>query len=103
MPVSGLLSNWVSSARWLQEKELMLRSKNWLLPMEPIPSSSVSRLMYSMERALLKISSFRLAVRIMRVIVALGLCAEARVEEYQANSKTPIMTMPQGIASFKAW
>ncbi|KAI4275362.1 MAG: hypothetical protein L6R38_005883 [Xanthoria sp. 2 TBL-2021] len=42
-------------------------------------------------------------VRIMRVIVALGLCAEARVEEYQANSKTPIMTMPQGIASFKAW
>lgn len=56
-----------------------------------------------MERALLRVSFFHLAVRIMRVIVALGLCAEAGVEEYQANSKTHIMTMPQGIASFKAW
>ncbi|KAI4145643.1 MAG: hypothetical protein L6R39_003737, partial [Caloplaca ligustica] len=42
-------------------------------------------------------------VRIMRVIVALGLCAESGVEEYKANSKTEIMTIPQGISSFKTW
>ncbi|KAI4182951.1 MAG: hypothetical protein L6R41_005685 [Letrouitia leprolyta] len=42
-------------------------------------------------------------VRIMRVIVALGLCAESKVEKYKANSKTKIMTIPQGISSFKAW
>ncbi|KAL9052380.1 MAG: hypothetical protein Q9206_004329 [Seirophora lacunosa] len=42
-------------------------------------------------------------VRIMRVIVALGLCAETGVEEYKANQKTGIMTIPQGISSFKAW
>ncbi|KAL8846669.1 MAG: hypothetical protein Q9221_008255 [Calogaya cf. arnoldii] len=48
-------------------------------------------------------SSSSIAVRIMRVIVALGLCTETGVEEYTANSKTEIMTIPQGISSFKSW
>lgn len=43
------------------------------------------------------------AVRIMRVIVALGLCAESGIETYKANTKTKIMTIPQGISSFKTW
>ncbi|KAL8942690.1 MAG: hypothetical protein Q9211_001288 [Gyalolechia sp. 1 TL-2023] len=42
-------------------------------------------------------------VRIMRVIVALGLCVESGVEEYRANSKTKIMTVAQGVSSFKTW
>ncbi|KAL8691268.1 MAG: hypothetical protein Q9218_003470 [Villophora microphyllina] len=42
-------------------------------------------------------------VRIMRVIVALGLCTESGANGYKANSKTQIMTIPQGIASFKSW
>ncbi|KAL8990663.1 MAG: hypothetical protein Q9169_008069 [Polycauliona sp. 2 TL-2023] len=42
-------------------------------------------------------------VRVMRVVVALGLCAEIGEEEYQANSKTNIMTVSQGIYSFKSW
>ncbi|KAL8832258.1 MAG: hypothetical protein Q9170_004946 [Blastenia crenularia] len=41
--------------------------------------------------------------RIMRVIVALGLCAELGIEEYQANAKTKMMTTSQGITSFKFW
>ncbi len=39
----------------------------------------------------------------MRVITALGLCAEVGVENYAANSKTEIMTLPQGSTSFKVW
>ncbi|KAL8884933.1 MAG: hypothetical protein Q9215_007128 [Flavoplaca cf. flavocitrina] len=42
-------------------------------------------------------------VRIMRVVTALGLCAEVGFENYQANLKTEIMTVPQGISSFKSW
>ncbi|KAL8950891.1 MAG: hypothetical protein Q9222_003108 [Ikaeria aurantiellina] len=42
-------------------------------------------------------------VRIMRVIVALGLCTQTEIEEYAANEKTKIMTVPQGISSFKSW
>ncbi|KAI4168723.1 MAG: hypothetical protein LQ343_006159 [Gyalolechia ehrenbergii] len=42
-------------------------------------------------------------VRIMRVVVALGLCTEVGVDKYRANSKTTIMTIPQGISSFKTW
>ncbi|KAI4239065.1 MAG: hypothetical protein LQ349_000642 [Xanthoria aureola] len=48
-------------------------------------------------------ADFVLLVRIMRVVVALGLCDEAGVNEYKANSKTKIMTTPQGISSFKSW
>ncbi|KAI4224907.1 MAG: hypothetical protein L6R36_004307 [Xanthoria steineri] len=48
-------------------------------------------------------SSSSVAVRIMRVVVALGLCDEAGVNEHKANSKTKIMTTPQGISSFKSW
>ena len=44
-----------------------------------------------------------LAARIMRVLTAIGLCAEAGVAAYTANSKTKIMTLPQGITSFKTW
>ena len=44
-----------------------------------------------------------LVARIMRVITALGLCAEIGVGQYAANSKTEIMTTPQGITSFKVW
>ena len=39
----------------------------------------------------------------MRVITALGLCAEGGLGKYAANSKTTIMTVPQGITSFKFW
>ncbi len=39
----------------------------------------------------------------MRVITALGLCAEVGVEKYAANSKTEIMTLPQGSTTFKVW
>lgn len=39
----------------------------------------------------------------MRVITALGLCAEIGVGKYAVNSKTTIMTLPQGITSFKVW
>lgn len=39
----------------------------------------------------------------MRVVVALGLCDEAGLDEYKANPKTKIMTTPQGISSFKSW
>lgn len=39
----------------------------------------------------------------MRVITALGLCAEVGAGRYAANSKTTIMTVPQGITSFKFW
>ncbi|KAL9038359.1 MAG: hypothetical protein Q9180_003190 [Flavoplaca navasiana] len=42
-------------------------------------------------------------VRIMRVVTALGLCAEVGFEYYQANPKTEIMTVPQGSSSFKSW
>ncbi|CAD6592881.1 MAG: hypothetical protein ASARMPRED_006771 [Alectoria sarmentosa] len=44
-----------------------------------------------------------LVARIMRVITALGLCAEVGVGMYVANSKTTIMTVPQGITSFQFW
>ncbi|KAL8941855.1 MAG: hypothetical protein Q9216_001999 [Gyalolechia sp. 2 TL-2023] len=37
------------------------------------------------------------------ILLAVGLCAESGVEEYRANSKTKIMTIPQGISSFKTW
>lgn len=47
-------------------------------------------------------SGFATAVaRIMRAITALGLCAEVGVAKYAANSKTTVMTIPQGITSFK--
>ena len=42
-----------------------------------------------------------LVARIMRAITALGLCTEVDVGKYAANSKTTVMTMPQGITSFK--
>lgn len=48
-------------------------------------------------------SSSPVAVRVMRVVVALGLCDEAGLNEYNANPKTKIMTTPQGISSFKSW
>lgn len=44
-----------------------------------------------------------LVARIMRVMTALGLCAEVDVGRYAANSKTTIMTVPQGITSFQFW
>ena len=50
-----------------------------------------------------KIGFLLLVARIMRVITALGLCAEVGVETYAANSKTAIMTLPQGTTSFKFW
>lgn len=42
-------------------------------------------------------------IRIMRVMTALGLVAEVGAGQYAANSKTKIMTVPQGITSFKFW
>ncbi|KAL8962474.1 MAG: hypothetical protein Q9183_005152 [Haloplaca sp. 2 TL-2023] len=42
-------------------------------------------------------------VRVMRVVTALGLCSQSGVDEYSANSKTQIMTVPQGVSSFKTW
>ena len=39
----------------------------------------------------------------MRVITALGLCTEVDVGRYSANSKTIIMTVPQGTTSFRFW
>lgn len=39
----------------------------------------------------------------MRVITALGLCAEVGINKYAANSKTAIMIVPQGTTSFKFW
>lgn len=71
--------------------------------MVPMLSSLVSRLVSSIHQTLPNDSSSPDIVRIMRVIVALGLCAETGVEEYKANQKTGIMTIPQGISSFKAW
>ena len=44
---------------------------------------------------------YLLAGRTMRVITALGLCTEVGVGKYAANSKTEIMTVPQGATSFK--
>lgn len=41
--------------------------------------------------------------RVMRVVTALGLYTETNVEAWGANSKTEIMTLPQGISSFKCW
>lgn len=39
----------------------------------------------------------------MRVLTALGLCIESGAGRYLANEKTGILTLPQGIDSFKTW
>ena len=44
-----------------------------------------------------------LLARIMRVIMALGLCSEVGSGRYAANSKTAIMTTPLGSAGFRFW
>lgn len=51
-------------------------------------------------RLMVKLS---LLVRVMRIIVAVGLCAESGVEKYKANTQTSIMTTTQGTSSFKTW
>ena len=46
-------------------------------------------------------------VRLMRVLTAMGLCEEAKIdaqpEAYLENSKTKILIEEQGIYSFKTW
>ena len=39
----------------------------------------------------------------MRTITALGLCSEAGVSEYVANSRTALMALPQGTMGFRFW
>ena len=44
-----------------------------------------------------------LIIRLMRVLVALGLCEKVSPNAYEANDKTDVLTEPAGVCAYKFW